>query len=78
MCKKESELHQPFIRIAQMIAEMLVDSSQNQHQIVGVWTNTHKKEPKTTNIDSNISLIPDICFVQGDTPDVENVTNLRS
>ena len=78
MCKKESELHQPFIRIAQIIAEMLVDSSQNQHQIVGVWTNTHKKEPKTTNIDSNISLIPDICFVQGDTPDVENVTNLRN
>ena len=78
MCKKESELYQPFIRIAQMIAEMLVDSSQNQYHIAGVWIDTHKKEPETTNIDSNISLIPDICFVQGDTPDVENVTDLRN
>ena len=34
--KKESELYQPFVRIAQMIAEMSVDSSQNQHRIVGV------------------------------------------
>ena len=29
MCKKESELYQPFVRIAQTIAEMSVDSSQN-------------------------------------------------
>jgi len=63
MCKKESELYQPFVRIAQTIAEMLVNSSQNQHCIVDVWIDTHKKEHETTNIDSNISLIPDICFV---------------
>jgi len=75
--KKESELYQPFIRIAQTIAEMLVDSSQNQRRIAGVWIDTHKKEPETTNIDSNISLIPDICFVQGDTPDVGNMADLR-
>jgi len=62
-CKKESELYQPFIRIAQTIAEMLVDSSQNQCRIADVWIDTHKEEPETTNIDSNISLIPDICFV---------------
>jgi len=60
-----------------MIAEILVDSSQNQHCIIDVWINTHKKEPETTNIDSNISLIPDICFVQGDTPEAENMTDLR-
>jgi len=36
MCKKKSELYQPFIRISQTIAEMLVDSSQNQHRIAGV------------------------------------------
>ena len=75
--KKESELYQPFVRIAQTIAEMSVDSSQNQHHIAGVWIDTHKKEPETTNIDSNISLIPDICFVQGDTPEAENVADLR-
>ena len=63
MRKKESELYQSFVRIAQTIAKMLVDSSQNQHRIAGVWIDTHKKKPKKTNIDSNISLIPDICFV---------------
>ena len=77
MHKKESELYQPFVRIAQTIAEMSVDSSQNQHCIADVWIDTHKKEPETTNIDSNISLIPDICFVRGDTPEVENVADLR-
>ena len=75
--KKESEFYQPFVRIAQTIAEMSVDSSQNQRRIAGVWIDTHKKEPETTNIDSNISLIPDICFVRGDTPDAENVADLR-
>jgi len=77
MHKKESELYQPFVRIAQTIAEMSVDLSQNQHHIAGVWINTHKKEPETTNIDSNISLIPDICFVRGDTPEAENVADFR-
>jgi len=62
-CKKESELYQLFVRITQTIAEMLVDSSQNQCCIADVWIDTHKKKPETTNIDSNISLIPDICFV---------------
>jgi len=76
-CKKESELYQPFVRIAQTIAEMSVDSSQNQYHIAGVWIDTHKKEPETTNIDSNISLIPDICFVQGDITDAENIADLR-
>ena len=46
-----------------MIAEMLVDSSQNQHCIVDIWIDTYKNELKTTNIDFNISLISDICFV---------------
>ena len=76
-CKKESELYQPFIRIAQIIAEISVDSSQNQRRIAGVWIDTHKKKSETTNIDSNISLIPNICFVQEDTLDVENVADLR-
>ena len=76
-CKKESELYQSFIRIAQIIAEISVDSSQNQRRIAGVWIDTHKKKSETTNIDSNISLIPNICFVQGDTPDVENMADLR-
>jgi len=75
--KKEFELYQPFVRIAQTIAEMSVDSSQNQRRIAGVWIDTHKKEPETTNINSNISLIPDICFAQGDTPDAENMADLR-
>jgi len=77
MRKKESELYQPFVRITQTIADMSVDSSQNQRRIAGVWIDTHKKEPETTNIDSNISLIPDICFVRGDTPEAENVADLR-
>jgi len=77
MRKKESELYQPFVRITQTIAKILVDSSQNQCRITGVWIDTHKKEPKTTNIDSNISLISDICFVRGDTPEAENVADLR-
>ena len=77
MCKKEFELYQLFIRIAQTIAKMSVDLSQNQYCIAGVWINIHKNEPKTTNIDSNISLIPDICFVRGDTPEAENVADLR-
>ena len=63
MHKKEFELYQLFIRITQMIAEMLVDSSQNQHCIVDIWIDTYKNELKTTNIDFNISLISDICFV---------------
>jgi len=63
MHKKEFELYQLFIRITQMIAEMLVDSGQNQHCIVDIWIDTYKNELKTTNIDSNISLISDICFV---------------
>ena len=60
-----------------MIAKMLVDSSQNQYHIAGVWIDTHKREPETTNIDSNISLIPDIYFVQEDTTEAENVADLR-
>jgi len=75
--KKESELYQPFVRIIQTIAKMSVDSNQNQRRIAGVWIDTHKKEPKTTNIDSNISLIPDICFVRGDIPEAENMADLR-
>jgi len=57
---------------------MSVEPSQNQHHIASVWIDTHKKEPETTNIDSKISLIPDICFVRGDTPDAENVADLRN
>ena len=75
--KKESELYQPFVKIAQTIAEMLVDLSQNQRYIAGIWIDTHKEEPEITNIDSNISLIPDICFIRGDTPEAENVADLR-
>ena len=54
-----------------------MDSSQIQRRIAGVWIDTHKKKSETTNIDSNILLIPNICFVQEDTLDVENVADLR-
>jgi len=60
-----------------MIAKMSVDLSQNQHHIAGIWINIHKKEPKTTNINSNFLLIPDICFIRGDTPEAENVADLK-
>ena len=54
-----------------------MDSSQNQHHIADIWIDTHKKEPETTNINSNILLIPDICFVQGDIPKAKNIVDLR-
>ena len=57
---------------------MLVDSGQNQYHIEGVWIDIHTKKPETTNIDSNISFISDICFVQEDTPEVENIADLRN
>jgi len=57
---------------------MLVDLSQNQYHIAGVWIDIHTKKPEKTNIDSNISLISDICFVQGDTPEAENIADLRN
>jgi len=60
-----------------MIAKMSVDLSQNQHCIAGVWIDTHKKKPETTNINSNFSLIPDICFIRGDTSEAENMADLR-
>ena len=60
-----------------MITKISVDSSQNQYHIADIWIDTHKKEPETTNINSNILLIPDICFVQGDIPKAKNIVDLR-
>ena len=57
---------------------MLVDSSQNQHHIAGVWIDTHKKELETTHIDFNILLTSDICFVWGNISKIENVADLKN
>ena len=69
--KWESWIYQPFIRIAQNIAEMSADSSQNHHYVLGIWIDPHSQEPETNDLASK--LMSDICFVQEDNPWAENL-----
>ncbi|KAL9712309.1 hypothetical protein Ac2012v2_8362 [Leucoagaricus gongylophorus] len=69
--RRESWIYQPFVRIAQNIAEMSADSSQNHRHVPGVWVDPHSQEPETNDLASE--LMPDICFVQGDNLRAENL-----
>ena len=59
----ESWIYPSFVRIVQKIAKILANLSQDQHYIPGGWIDSHNWKPKTNGLDSNISLIPDICLV---------------
>jgi len=62
---KEVELYQPFVEITQTIAKN-TEKYQGRSHLPGTWVGTHNKSPTTSNPDSDIVLIPDVCFAYED------------
>ena len=62
---KELELYEPFVEIAQTIAKN-TEKYQCQRHLRGTWVHTHNRKPTSSNPDSDLVLIPDVCFVHGD------------
>jgi len=63
--KREVELYQPFAKITQSIAKN-TEKYQHRRHLRGIWVNTHNKMPTTNNPDSDLVLIPDVCFAYED------------
>jgi len=59
--KRELELYQLFVEIAQLITKN-TEKYQHQHHLQGTWVDTHNQSPTTSNPDSNLVLAPDVCF----------------
>jgi len=62
---KELELYEPFVEIAQTIAKN-TEKYQRQRHLRGTWVHTHNRKPTSSNPDSDLVLIPDVCFAHGD------------
>jgi len=59
--KRELELYQPFVEIAQLITKN-TEKYQHQHHLQGTWVDIHNQSPTTSNPDSNLVLAPNVCF----------------
>jgi len=59
------ELYELFVEIAQTITKN-TEKHQHQRHLRGTWVHMHNRKPTLSNPDSDLVLIPDICFAHRD------------